>query len=192
MRATISVTLVLAATMLTAAAATQSGPIPKPPALAADWPAAKLEGVLLPRDAWHMIPSIADRAGWERVAPGLRARIVARAEKALAEPVAPLPATLFLDYARTGNRGRFESAMFGRRDRLHALVIAECVEDKGRFLDAIADTAWAITEESSWTVPAHQGAQKAPARPPRHHRAHRRPVLRADRPLARLDLVPAR
>jgi hypothetical protein len=53
--------------------------------------------------------------------------------------------------------------MFGRRDRLHALVIAECVEDKGRFLDAIADTAWAITEESSWTVPAHQGAQKAPS-----------------------------
>jgi len=29
------------------------------------------------------------------------------------------------------------------------------------FLDAIADTAWAIAEESSWTVPAHQGAQKA-------------------------------
>jgi hypothetical protein len=36
------------------------------------------------------------------------------------------------------------------------------VEDKGRFLDVIADTAWAIAEESSWTVPAHQGAQKAP------------------------------
>ena len=51
--------------------------------------------------------------------------------------------------------------MFARRDRLHALVLAECVEDRGRFLDAIVDTAWAITEESSWTVPAHQGVQKA-------------------------------
>jgi len=80
----------------------------------------------------------------------------------MAEPVPALPATLFLDYARTGNRGRFESAMFARRDRLHALVLAECVENKGRFLDAIADTAWAIAEESSWTVPAHQGAQRAP------------------------------
>ena len=48
--------------------------------------------------------------------------------------------------------------MFGRRDRLHALVLAECVEDRGRFLDAIADTAWAVAEESSWTVPAVSGS----------------------------------
>ncbi len=138
------------------------GQAPKPPALAADWPAAKLQSVLLARDAWRPVPTIDDRAGWERVSPGLRTRIVARGEQALAEPLPSLPATLFLDYTRTGNRARFENAMFGRRDRLHALVLAECVEDDGRFLDAIADTAWAVAEESSWTVPAHQGAQNAP------------------------------
>ena len=140
----------------------QGPPAQAAPALAADWPAAKLEAVLTPRDAWRPIPTIDDRAGWAHVSPGLRARIAALGEKAMAEPVPALPATLFLDYARTGNRGRFESAMFARRDRLHALVLAECVENKGRFLDAIADTAWAIAEESSWTVPAHQGAQRAP------------------------------
>jgi hypothetical protein len=145
------------------AAVPQGPPAQAAPALAADWPAAKLEAVLMPRDAWRPIPAIDDRAGWARVSPGLRARIVALGERALAEPVPALPATLFLDYARTGNRGRFEGAMFARRDRLHALVLAECVEDHGRFLDAIADTVWAIAEESSWTVPAHQGAQKAPA-----------------------------
>ena len=135
----------------------------KAPTLAADWPAAILQGVLLPRDAWRPVPSIDDRNGWARVAPGLRARIVRRAERALNDPIPALPATLFLDYARTGNRGRFESAMFARRDRLQSLVMGECVEDRGRFLDAIADAVWAIAEESSWTVPAHQGAQKAPA-----------------------------
>jgi len=154
--------VVLAATALSAVSESQQGPTATPPALAADWPAARLQTTLLARDAWRPVPTIDDRAGWARVAPGLRRRIVARAERALQDPIAPLPATLFLDYTRTGNRGRFESAMFGRRDRLHALVIAECVEDTGRFLDAIADTAWAITEESSWTVPAHQGAQQAP------------------------------
>ena len=145
------------------AAGPQGAPAQAAPALAADWPAARLERALPARDAWHPVPAIGDRAGWVSVSPGLRARIVARGEKALADPIPPLPATLFLDYTRTGNRGRFESAMFDRRDRLHALVLAECVEDTGRFLDAIVDTAWAITEESSWTVPAHQGAQKAPA-----------------------------
>jgi hypothetical protein len=151
----------LALTLATICPALQ-GQAPKAPALAADWPAAKLQGALLARDAWQPVPPMSDRDGWARLSPGLRARVVARAERALTDPIPPLPATLFLDYTRTGNRGRFESAMFARRDRLHALVMGECVEEKGRFLDAIADTAWAITEESSWTVPAHQGVQKAP------------------------------
>ena len=154
--------LVIAVIALVVMGAAPEGQAAKAPTLAADWPAAKLQSVLLARDAWRPVPAIGDRAGWARVSPGLRARIVSRGEQALKDPIAPLPATLFLDYTRTGNRGRFESAMFGRRDRLHALVLAECVEDRGRFLDAIADTAWAVAEESSWTVPAHQGAQKAP------------------------------
>ncbi len=132
------------------------------PSLAALWPEAALRGVLAARDDWRPIPAIGRRDAWAALGPRLRERLVQRAEKALAQPIAALPATLFLDYARTGNRQRFEQVMFDRRDRLHALVLAECVEDRGRFLDAIADTAWAVAEESSWTVPAHQGAQKAP------------------------------
>jgi hypothetical protein len=132
-----------------------------PPVLAALWPEPTLRESLLPPEKWVPFPSFADRAGWDRLRPSLRARVLAAGERALATPIAPLPATMFLEYARVGNRSRFETAMFGRRDRLHALVLAECVEAKGRFLDAIADTAWAIAEESSWTVPAHQGAQKA-------------------------------
>ena len=161
MRATSFGTVVLASALLAAAGGPTQGQTPKAPAMAADWPAAKLETVLLARDTWRMLPPVADREAWTRIAPGLRTRLVARGERALAEPIPQLPATLFLDYARTGNRGRFEGAMFARRDRLQSLVMAECVEAGGRFLDAIADTAWAIAEESSWTVPAHQGTQKA-------------------------------
>jgi hypothetical protein len=39
---------------------------------------------------------------------------------------------------------------------LGALVLAECLEDRGRFLDPILDLAWATCEESSWVYPAHQ------------------------------------
>ena len=42
-----------------------------------------------------------------------------------------------------------------------ALVLAECVEGKGRFLDAAADALWAICEESSWCLPAHVSRQQA-------------------------------
>lgn len=92
---------------------------------------------------------------------GLKARIVTDGENALKAPIPELPASLFLEYTRTGNRTHFEDAMFKRRDRLHALILAECLEDKGRFLDAIVNTAWAIAEETSWTIPAHQTSQKA-------------------------------
>jgi hypothetical protein len=133
------------------------------PALASLWPAPVLRSALVARGDWRPIPAIGARDRWNALAPRLRERLVTRAAQALADPIPPLPATLFLDYTRTGNRQRFEQAMFDRRDRLHALVLAECVEDRGRFLDAIVDAAWAIAEESSWTVPAHQGAQKAGA-----------------------------
>jgi hypothetical protein len=132
-----------------------------PPVLAAGWPAATLRQVLVPRSAWHPIPTIADRAAWQALPEALKRRIRTGGDQALAAPIPELPATWFLEYTRIGNRSRFEERMFARRDRLHALVIAECLEDGGKYLDAIADTAWAIAEESSWTVPAHQGAQKA-------------------------------
>ena len=81
-------------------------------------------------------------------------------EAFLGKPYEPLPATLFLEYARNGNRSHWEAVQFGRRTHLRTTVLAECMEGKGRFLDDIADGIWAICEESFWGVPAHMGAQK--------------------------------
>ncbi|MCB0092183.1 MAG: hypothetical protein KDE54_30050, partial [Caldilineaceae bacterium] len=50
---------------------------------------------------------------------------------------------------------------FERRGMLGTLVIAECIEDQGRFLDDIVNGIWAICEESFWGVPAHIGRQTA-------------------------------
>jgi hypothetical protein len=44
---------------------------------------------------------------------------------------------------------------------LGSLVLAECTENQGRFLDEIANGIWLICEESSWCVPAHIGVQRA-------------------------------
>ena len=44
---------------------------------------------------------------------------------------------------------------------LQSLVFAECVENKGRFLDDIMNGVWATCEESFWGVPAHLYIQKA-------------------------------
>ena len=97
----------------------------------------------------------ADRAPWQTLPQRVKNRFLQAGETALAAPIAPLPLSLWLDFIRTGQRTPWENAYFSRRARLCALVCSECVEHKGRFTDAIADTVWAICEESAWQLPAH-------------------------------------
>lgn len=60
-----------------------------------------------------------------------------------------------MGYSRTGGREPFAVLERDRRIRLMNLVLAECCEGTCRFLDAIIDVIWAICEESSWVLPAH-------------------------------------
>ncbi len=124
-------------------------------------PIEKLPDILIPREQWHPFPALQDRAQWQALPQLVAAHLAARGVAALKKPFPPLPATLYLAFAREGNRARFESAYFERRALLQDLVFAECVESQGRFLDAVADALWAICEESTWCLPAHVGVQKA-------------------------------
>ncbi len=104
---------------------------------------------------YQPFPPAKDRAGWEELPQRVKDRFLQAGEAELAKPIAPLPLSLWLDFVRTGRRSLWEDAYFSRRARLCALAAAECAEHKGRFLDAIADTVWAICEESAWQLPAH-------------------------------------
>lgn len=104
---------------------------------------------------YHPFPPAGERTAWQALPQRVKARFLQAGEAALAQPIAPLPLSLWRDFLRTGRRTAWEDAYFSRRARLCALVCAECVEHQGRFLDAIADTVWAICEESAWQLPAH-------------------------------------
>ncbi|WP_332303875.1 heparinase II/III domain-containing protein [Rhizobium sp. GR12] len=81
--------------------------------------------------------------------------LIEAAEQALSEPWPLILAGDYREYSRSGNRDRFEGLYFSRRLKLNALVLGECVEGQGRFLDAIIDGLWLICEESGWQLPAH-------------------------------------
>ncbi|HQZ95678.1 MAG TPA: heparinase II/III family protein [Pyrinomonadaceae bacterium] len=123
----------------------------------------KLEDVkasLISKAAWKPYPKTP--AEWKaRVPQTLLDEIVKKGEQALAKEIPQIPATLILEYVRNGDRGRFEAKSFGRRNQLMDLVLAESIENKGRFTDAIANYVWAICEETYWGVPAHLAVQKA-------------------------------
>lgn len=89
------------------------------------------------------------------------------AEALLAQPIPPLPASLYREYYENGNRSRYETPYFQRRRAMLLLAAAEKTEGKGRFLDLLIDYIWAICEETSWVLPAHNT--------PRHGKPERLP-----------------
>lgn len=121
----------------------------------------RLRRAILPREHWRPWPSAENRAAWESLAEDLRVSITAAAEAQLGKPWPSLPASLFLDYARNGNRSRYEGVRRTRRERLTVAALAECIDGRGRFLDDVLDGIWLTCEESFWGVPAHIGVQKA-------------------------------
>ena len=110
---------------------------------------------------WRPYPTIEDRAAWNDLLPAVRAGHLERGESLLGYAWPSLPATLFLQYSRIGNRSNYEQHSFERRSALASLTLAECTEGQGRFLDDIVNGIWAICEESYWGVPAHIWFQEA-------------------------------
>lgn len=115
---------------------------------------------LIPQNTWQPFPKTA--AEWRRQLPDtLIKKIISNGEAALKKPFNDIPATVTLEYVRTGNRSHYEALSFAKRNQLFDLVMAEAVEDKGRFTDHIADGIWSVCEETFWGATAHLGAQRA-------------------------------
>ena len=117
---------------------------------------------LLPElGTWHPFPTIQEREAWDALPSEIRDAYLTRGEALLEHEWPALPATLFLEYARYGNRSRYQNVRYARRHDLRDLVLAECIEGEGRFLDDIVNGIWATCEESYWGVPAHLNIQEA-------------------------------
>ena len=121
----------------------------------------EMRNMLVPRTQWQLFPKASEREKWALIPENIRRAFINLGNEYLDKPVPSLPATLYLEYQRIGNRSNYQDIWYQRRKMLHCLVLAECMEGKRRFLDSIANAVWAICEESSWTWPAHVGAQKA-------------------------------
>ena len=92
--------------------------------------------------------------------PRLKETWKQRAERAKAEPLSVILATDWLRFSRDGDRAAFEKLYFTRRRRLTHLVGGSLVHGAEPYLDAILDTIWAICEESSWCLPAHNSYKR--------------------------------
>ncbi len=104
-------------------------------------------------------PTADDREPWLSLPENVSRAAITAAVSCLGKPLEqiwpPLPASLYMECSRNDNRIRYEASYFRRRDSLKRLVIAECIEDEGRFVDAIVDGVWYLLDEATWVIPAH-------------------------------------
>ncbi len=127
--------------------------------LLAKFSLAAIKQSLIPKNEWKPFPKQA--ADWRQQVPdSARQAIIAQAELGNTIPFTTIPATVTLEYVRTGNRVNYEKLSFEKRNRLFTLVLAESMENKGRFTDAIVNGVWNICEETYWGVTAHISTQK--------------------------------
>lgn len=108
------------------------------------------------RQNWVDYPGYTDRNAWEqRVEPEMRKIIIRNGEKALKHIWKPDLASDYLAFKRTGEirTGR------ANHKALQAVTLAELVEGKGRFMDAIIDGTWFLCE-TAWIHSAHLSFQK--------------------------------
>ena len=107
-------------------------------------------------DKWHPFLKGNETARWAKLVPEeLRKKYIAEGEKLLKNKWDLIPVTMFLEFTRTGNRSDYEKILFDRRKQVSALVLAEVMEGKGRFIDDIINGVWAICEETFWGIPPH-------------------------------------
>lgn len=99
-----------------------------------------------------------DRAAWGRIAALPEAAGAVRAAVPFIDAPPPeLPDELYLEFTEIGNRRNYERPYGQRTGRINALLLAECIENEGRFLAALERDVLAMCDERSWTMPAHDG-----------------------------------
>ncbi len=126
----------------------------------------EVKGHILSRENFKPFPSITSRDVWESIDKGEKDNLISQAESHLGYTDLYIPATTLLAFSRSGDRGIFDRAQSDRLYALSLLVQAECVENRGRFLDDIINIIWVLCEQTTWVATAHyylmaEGAKRA-------------------------------
>ena len=102
-----------------------------------------------------LLPQADDTFWRDSIPQEMRQSYIQYGEQYLGKPWTVLPWTVFAENKQTGNRVNYEAICFDKRRQMAAIVMAEIVEGKGRFMGDIIDGMGSFCEETWWGIPAH-------------------------------------
>ena len=123
--------------------------------LSRTYPLQEIDELVKRQDSFNLFPKISDRKAWTKLPEEIRQALVTRGEQSLDYRYTGVAASAYLDGVAKGSYRETRAMKVAARRHLNNMVIAECIEDKGRFLRPIVDLVWSIAEESSWTSLSH-------------------------------------
>lgn len=100
-------------------------------------------------------PKLKEREKWDGLPEETKKTFIAEAEKYLNYQYPALLAMNYLKLYTEDSRKPYMDPYYSRREVLTKLVIAECIENKGRFMSDIVNGIYLICEETTWLDPAH-------------------------------------
>ena len=103
----------------------------------------------------NLLPQAGDSFWRDSIPAEMRQSYISYGEQYADKSWTVLPWTVFAENKITGNRVNYEAICFEKRRQLAALVMAEIMEGKGRFMNDIIDGIGSFCEETWWGIPAH-------------------------------------
>lgn len=115
----------------------------------------KWESWLKDQLTWFGEP-ISNRDAWSFQVPAQdRQEIIEEAERLLHTPEVVITKELYTRFTRMGDRQVCDKAFGDSTHRLYTFALAECIEDKGRFLPPLIRSIWARCAFPTWVLTAH-------------------------------------
>ncbi|PIB34909.1 hypothetical protein BFP72_05620 [Reichenbachiella sp. 5M10] len=116
----------------------------------------RLKG-LVPEEAFQPAPDYTDRGYWKDFAKtDLGQYYLSQAAELIdKKPEVPISDEIYRRANREGNRGIYKPRYYRTMDRLEKYILAECMENQGRYLDPIVEHTQAILAMKSWLHPNH-------------------------------------
>ncbi len=116
---------------------------------------------LVPDDTYSPFPDIDNRQYWDAIAATKDGQALLAEAKGMiaAEPEVPISDELYRRANKEGNRAIYKPRYYNTMDKLEKFTLAECIENKGNFLEQIQNFSLAIMQMKSWVHPNHDDAE---------------------------------
>ncbi len=113
----------------------------------------------LPKSRLSVGRSISDRSAWKKVKNSVDAKaLIESVEHSVDIPFLQMTEEIYFEQRTKTDKFQADKILFSSMRRLEQAVLAECIENKGRFLDFIKKGIESYCNLKSWVRPGHDAA----------------------------------